>query len=168
MTFYKSCYQPLVLVKVLSGLLLSQQGKEEHNLPQPLMFTKFKHSLTRLNPKPWWSLILKNPSVCFIRLWPPFKIYEIPSQHPKQNSSRDPQSKFPTTTLGDRQSRCIQIENNPVCSEHRFFLGCQETEKMWKPLPHINFGFKKWLHDLIHTTLDPIQLWVTKGVRILE
>ena len=40
-TFYKSCYQPLVLVKVLSGLLLSQQGKEEDNLPQPTQPKKF-------------------------------------------------------------------------------------------------------------------------------
>ena len=31
MWLLQSCCQPLILVKVLSGLILSQQGKEEHN-----------------------------------------------------------------------------------------------------------------------------------------
>ena len=54
--FCKSCCQSLVLGKVLSGILLSQQEKEEEDLPQPtppkrciLMFTKYAHNLTRLS-----------------------------------------------------------------------------------------------------------------------
>ena len=56
--FRKSCCQALVLVKVLSGLLLSQQENEKQDLFQPtppkrcvVMFTSFAHNLTRSSPK---------------------------------------------------------------------------------------------------------------------
>ena len=86
--FCKSCGQTLVLVKVLSGLLLSQQEKEEYDWPQPtppkwckLMLKKFAPNITRLSPKLWWSLILKTLILIFIGMWPLFMICasEIPS-----------------------------------------------------------------------------------------
>ena len=71
------------------------------------------------------------------------KVCEIPSQHPKLNSSKDPQSKFPTTTLGDRQTRCIQIENNLMCSKHKFCLGVSGNRKNVKATSSYSFSFFK-------------------------